>query len=66
MREHLLSGIDRTEAFSTDVLAIAATLLVLDLRVPVHDTVHTSPATALTQQGWCTWRITCVAYTTEH
>jgi uncharacterized membrane protein len=48
--EHRLSETDRTEAFSDDVLAIAATLLVLDLSVPVRDTLHTSLATALSRQ----------------
>jgi uncharacterized membrane protein len=49
-REQRLSETDRTEAFSDSVLAIAATLLGLNLRVPVRDTLHTSLATALSQQ----------------
>jgi len=50
LREHVLSETDRTETFSDSVLAIAATLLVLDLNVPVRATLHTSLATALTAQ----------------
>ena len=38
---------NRTEAFSDGVLAIAITLLVLDLRVPVRDTLAGSLADAL-------------------
>jgi TMEM175 potassium channel family protein len=48
--EHRLSETERTETFSDDVLAIAVTLLVLGLSVPVRDTLHTSLATALTEQ----------------
>jgi uncharacterized membrane protein len=50
LHEHRLSETDRTEAFSDDVLAIAVTLLVLALNVPVRGTLHTSLATALTEQ----------------
>jgi uncharacterized membrane protein len=42
-----VSETNRTEAFSDGVLAIAITLLVLDLRVPVRDTLDGSLATAL-------------------
>ena len=45
-----MSETDRTETFSDGVLAIAATLLVLGLRVPARDTLHTSLLTALTAQ----------------
>jgi uncharacterized membrane protein len=48
--ERRLSETDRTEAFSDGVLAIAATLLVLGLRVPARETLNTSLATALTAQ----------------
>jgi uncharacterized membrane protein len=48
--EHRLSTTDRTEAFSDDVMAIAATLLVLDLLVPARDTLNTSLATAVAAQ----------------
>jgi len=40
----------RVEAFSDGVLAIAITLLVLDLRVPLRDGLHTSLAHALARQ----------------
>jgi uncharacterized membrane protein len=50
VREPRLSATDRTEAFSDDVMAIAATLLVLDLSVPARATLHTSLAAAVTGQ----------------
>jgi uncharacterized membrane protein len=50
LRESRLSETDRTEAFSDGVLAIAITLLVLNLSVPVRGTLQTSLATALRQQ----------------
>jgi len=40
----------RTEAFSDGVLAIAVTLLVLDLRVPVKNTLHGTLASALAHE----------------
>jgi uncharacterized membrane protein len=42
-----VSETNRTEAFSDGVLAIAVTLLILDLRVPARETLEGSLATAL-------------------
>ena len=45
-----MTSTTRVEAFSDGVLAIAITLLVLDLRVPLRDGLHTSLAHALARQ----------------
>ncbi len=55
-----MSETSRTETFSDGVIAIAATLLVLDLRVPVRDTLHGSLAAALGRE-WPAY----VAYVTS-
>jgi uncharacterized membrane protein len=47
-----VSETSRTEAFSDGVLAIAATLLVLDLRVPARDTLHGSSLGAALAHEW--------------
>jgi uncharacterized membrane protein len=46
----VVSETNRTEAFSDGVLAIAVTLLILDLRVPARETLHGSLASALAER----------------
>jgi uncharacterized membrane protein len=47
-----VSETTRTEAFSDGVLAIAVTLLVLDLRVPAADTLHGGSLAAALAHEW--------------
>lgn len=47
-----MSETSRTEAFSDGVLAIAITLLVLDLRVPARDLLHGSSLGAALAHEW--------------
>jgi uncharacterized membrane protein len=47
-----VSAKNRTEAFSDGVLAIAVTLLVLDLRAPVRDDLHGSSLAAALAAEW--------------
>jgi uncharacterized membrane protein len=47
-----VSDTNRTEAFSDGVLAIAVTLLVLDLRVPALDTLHGQSLASALAHEW--------------